>query len=214
MKHKQTVDTASETVTLWFLGWGFDDGVAKHIETAGDTILLWDYTDLNHNLRLDRWGRIEVVAWSMGVWAAERLIADGAIPLPSRATAICGTPMPCDAAMGIGCKAVEMTADNWGETNRAKFARKMALSAEQAATIAPLLARRTAADQQAELRSIAEAQKGDPPTHMTWDEAIVGLRDRIFPPAAQRLWWDAHAKSVREMDIPHWPFGGDGLSKR
>lgn len=214
MRHKQIADTNSEAVTLWFLGWGFDDGAAQHMETAGDTILLWDYTDLGHNLRLDRWRRVEVVAWSMGVWAAERLIADGSIPHPTCATAICGTPMPCDAAMGIGGKAVEMTADNWGEANRAKFARKMAMSAEQAATIAPLLARRSAADQQAELRSIANAQRNPPPTHMTWDEAIVGLRDRIFPPAAQRLWWGAGARSIREMDIPHWPFGGDNLVRR
>lgn len=214
MRHKQIVDTGSESVTLWFLGWGFDDGAAEHMETVGDTILLWDYTDLSHNLRLDRWGGVEVVAWSMGVWAAERLIADRAIPHPARATAICGTPMPCDAAAGIGAMAIEMTADNWCEANRAKFARKMSRSAEQAATIAPLLARRAAADQRAELRSIADAQKTPLPTHMTWDEAIVGLRDRIFPPAAQRLWWDDHAKAIREMDIPHWPFGGDGLLRR
>lgn len=213
MKHKQIGNAGSEAVTLWFLGWGFDDGAAEHLESVGDTILLWDYTDLSHALRLDRWRRIEVVAWSMGVWAAERLIADGAIPHPARATALCGTPMPCDAAMGIGARAVEMTADNWSEANRAKFARKMARSAEQAEAIAPLLARRTAEDQQAELRSIIAAQ-GKPLPHMTWDAAIVSLRDRIFPPAAQRLWWEARAKSVREMDIPHWPFGGDSPLKR
>lgn len=214
MKHKQIVDAASEAVTLWFLGWGFDDGVARHLEAVGDTILLWDYTDLSHAPRLDRWRRVEVVAWSMGVWAAERLIAGGAVPHPARATAICGTPVPCDAAMGIGGGAVEMTADRWCEANRAKFARKMARHAEQAATIAPLLARRSAADQQAELRSIANAQGEAHPAHMTWDEAIVGLRDRIFPPAAQRLWWSLHARATREMDIPHWPFGAGGPQRR
>lgn len=213
MKHKQIADVESECVTLWFLGWGFDDGMAGRVETGGDTILLWDYTDMSHTLRLGRWRRIEVVAWSMGVWAAERLFADETLPRPACATAICGTPVLCDAAMGIGAKAVEMTADNWCEANRAKFARKMARTAEQAEAIAPLLARRKAEDQQAELRGIIAAQ-GEPQPHMTWDSAVVGLRDRVFPPAAQRRWWGGHAKAVREMDIPHWPFGGDVLPLR
>ena len=206
MNYKILTDNGSASATLWFLGWGFDDNIEQYINPTGTTILLWDYSDLNLSLDLGRWSEFDVKAWSMGVWAAESfLAAHPDLHITSR-TAIAGTPRPADAAQGIGAEAIQLTISNWCDANRAKFARKIAHSAALTPTVAALMTTRSLDSQSAELQHILDAQSATQPEPTTWDVAIIGSRDRIFPPASQHAWWDSHAHQVIDRDMPHWPF--------
>lgn len=208
MRHLQIKTADNHDATLWFLGWGFDGHLADFLPEEGNVMALWDYTTLeDKTLDLSPWQEVEVKAWSMGVWAAEAFMRLHPEVRVKKATAFCGTPVPADATRGIGAEAIRLTIDHFDEANRDKFARKIAISPQLAATVRALLAHRDAADQKAELEAILAAQADvDEASHRTWDLAVTGLRDRIFPPAAQRLWWASHAKETEERDCPHWPF--------
>ncbi len=206
MNYKILTDNGSASATLWFLGWGFDDSVAQYINPTGTTILLWDYSDLSLSLDLSRWSEFDVKAWSMGVWAAESfLAAHPDLHITSR-TAIAGTPRPADTTLGIGAEAIQLTISNWCDANRAKFARKIAHSVALTPTVAALMESRPLDSQSAELQHILDAQSTPQPEPATWDVAIIGSRDRIFPPASQHAWWDTHAHQVIDREMPHWPF--------
>lgn len=204
MKFKIIRRDDSTSATLWFLGWGFDSSIEPFIPDRGNVILLWDYTSLSLDCDLSAWESFSVKAWSMGVWAAEAFLSSRKDLNITRAEAYCGTSLPADAAFGIGSDAIRLTIDHWSEVNRRKFARKICVDAALASLVEPLLTSRTADDQKAELESILGAQAG--PGSFKWDLAVISLRDRIFPVAAQRAWWKGRAAEVEERDIPHWPF--------
>ncbi len=198
---------SSPEATLWFLGWGFDSSIEPFLpHEACDVILIWDYTDLTLDLDLSQWQSFSVRAWSMGVWAAEMFILANPNLKISHTEAFCGTARPADIHSGIGFEAIQLTIDFWSEANRRKFARKIAIDANLASMVEPLLTLRTADDQKAELQSILNAQAVKPYSSIIWDKAIVSRRDRIFPLASQLNWWEFHAREVEQRDIPHWPF--------
>lgn len=204
MKFKILRRDDSRSATLWFLGWGFDSSIEPFIPDRGNVILLWDYTSLSLDCDLSAWDSLAVKAWSMGVWAVEAFLSSRKDLNVTCAEAYCGTSLPADAAFGIGSDAIRLTIDHWDEANRRKFARKICVDAALASLVEPLLSARSADDQKAELVSILGAQSDRWP--FKWDLAVISLRDRIFPVAAQRAWWTGRAAEVEERDIPHWPF--------
>lgn len=206
MKFKILRRGCSQSATLWFLGWGFDGSIEPFIPDDGDVILLWDYTSLSLDCDLSAWSSFTVKAWSMGVWAAEALLSSRKEINVARSEAYCGTPLPANSAFGIGAEAIRLTIDHWDEVNRRKFARKICVDARLASVVEPLLTARSADDQRAELDSILVSQSQSATRSFKWDSAVISLRDRIFPVAAQRAWWTGRAALVEERDIPHWPF--------
>lgn len=206
MKYSQiSSDPNSTEVTLWFLGWGFCDCIAPYIKDSGNVILFWDYTDLSADIDIGRWTSFRIKAWSMGVWAAEMFMLANPGLSVVHTLAYCGTPRPCDSLFGIGLDNVRLTVDNWSEVNSRKFARKIAIDASLAQTVLNLMNVRSLDSQRGELESISAQQSADTVPYL-WSEAVISLRDRIFPVESQRRWWQSHAKQVDERDIPHWPF--------
>ena len=66
--------------------------------TDHDLLICYDYQDLTLDFDFSAYQQIRVVAWSMGVWVAERVLQG--ITLQS-ATAVNGTGLPCDDGFGI-----------------------------------------------------------------------------------------------------------------
>ncbi len=206
MKYSQiSSDLNSAEVTLWFLGWGFSDAIASCIKDSGNVILFWDYTDLRADIDLSRWTSFRIKAWSMGVWAAEMFMLANPGLNVVHSMAFCGTARPCDPLFGIGLDNVRLTIDNWNEANARKFARKIAIDAALAQTVLSVMNSRGVDSQRTELEAICERQSADAGS-ILWNEAVISLRDRIFPVESQRRWWQSHAEHVEERDIPHWPF--------
>lgn len=205
MRHKVISSAGSRSATLWFLGWGFDEAVEPYLAISSDAVLLWDYSNLDLDVDLSQWDSFTVKAWSMGVWAADAFAAAHPDLHITHRTAFCGTPRPADPSLGIGAEAIRLTIDNWCDANRGKFARKIAGTSSLAPTVASLMQGRAIVSQADELTHILEAQN-EPPTPAVWDVAVIGLRDRIFPPDNQRRWWAQHAHTIEERNTPHWPF--------
>ena len=60
-----------------------------------------------------------------------------------------------------------------------------------------------------ELRYLFQAiqARKEKPADFTWDQAIVGLSDRIFPTANQLTHWQRRNVRIKEVQAPHDPFG-------
>ena len=90
-----------EHLIVYFAGWGTPlDAVAHLILPTNHNFIkfCYDYQDLKLDFDFSAYQQIRVVAWSMGVWVAERVLQG--LTLQS-ATAVNGTGLPCDDSFGI-----------------------------------------------------------------------------------------------------------------
>ena len=115
---------------LIFSGWSTEPGFYSDLHAEGwDIMLVYDYSQ--HGLEiagLDRYRTVFLLAWSLGVAAAERAVGDGWLD-PDRisgAIAINGTPYPADDALGIPTAIYDGTEASLSLKNLKRFRRRMA----------------------------------------------------------------------------------------
>ena len=151
---------------------------------AVDTVVIWDYTVLDAApLAPYLSGRVpEVLAWSMGVWAAGQVLAG--VPVAS-ATAVNGTPWPIDDARGIPRAVFEGTLAGFSEAGLLRFRRRMCGGAAGLKGFEAVAPQRTVADLHAELAALGRQIAAAPAADFAWTRAIACSEDRIFPLAAQ-----------------------------
>ena len=79
MQHKfiSAVDGGAHKLILFFNGWAMTPVTVEHlsIPEGYDVLIFWDYRD-DEAVELDfmAYEEVRVVAWSMGVWAADRYL--------------------------------------------------------------------------------------------------------------------------------------------
>lgn len=196
---------------LFFNGWGMDERVLAMIDPppGRDLLAVCDYTDLQQGAdavraALDAYPEAELVAWSMGVWAAATLFGPGAAPFVT-AVAVNGTGRPIDDEYGIPTGLFEATLAGLSERARDSFFRRMCDGRDACGEFLPHAPLRDLEDQRRELLALArDASAGvQPPGPFT--HAVVGSRDRIVPPENQLRYWQG-AVPCRSMSLPHLPF--------
>ncbi len=122
-----TASEATKRLVVYCAGWGTDAAVIEHLSLPSDVDLLvcWDYRELA-NLTLDfayqDYTECHLVAWSMGVWAAEQVLSHW--PWKS-ACALNGTPYPKHVLWGIDPHVFIATLASLDEVGRHKFERRM-----------------------------------------------------------------------------------------
>ena len=99
----------SDRVIVFFHGWGMDAAGVSHLQIEDDVLMCYDYRSLDFAFPdLGYYRCIYVVAWSMGVWAADRVISRLEMK-PERCVALNGTTRPVDDEYGIPVKIYELT---------------------------------------------------------------------------------------------------------
>jgi biotin synthesis protein BioG len=199
---------------LLFNGWGMDRRIADWMHASWadsgthDLCLLSGYHDLSlpDGLAGEAAGyrAVDLVAWSLGVWAARNAGLDGI----RRAVAVNGTPFPIDASRGIDPETFRGTLENWSDASRSRFERRMFAGSERDLRTAGLRSARETAEQQAELRAIAgtvASGNGGEPSGWSFSKAIVGSLDLVFLPARQRAAWQGTPTLLFD-GMPHFPF--------
>lgn len=197
-------DHQGENLLVYFAGWGTPIEAVSHLELAEnyDLLICYDYQDLRLDFDFSRYQQIRVVAWSMGVWVAERVLQG--IKLTS-ATAVNGTALPCDDEQGIPYAIFKGTLDHLNDSTRAKFDRRMCGDKANFAFYQAFPSRELQKIQQ-ELTALFQATLQDKRTDlMEWTKAIIGTQDKIFPPHNQRQYW-ANRCLVEEMAGAHYLF--------
>lgn len=199
-------------VLLFFNGFGLDPRPFLHLSGRDhDVLCLYDYRDLIWPpalLALLGDARpIDLAAYSLGVWVADRLR-----DLPALLTrvelqvAINGTPHPLDARFGIPPERFRSTAKTYSAANQEVFYQQLFSDPLHLARFRANLPQRTWEDQRAELEHLATQVASAPSLpDLRWNQALVGRQDQIFPAANQLRWWKGRAL-IQRLEAGHFPF--------
>lgn len=137
------------------------------------------------------YSEVVVLAWSLGVHAAELTLQKTELPL-TLTIAVNGTSFPIDDKRGIPESVFRLTAERLTEQSLTKFRRRMG-----------------AADMVRGSRSIEELRQellNFPPdfVNFRWDYAIISSNDYIFPPENQICAWTGRAEIIK-LEGSHTP---------
>ncbi|MDR0766565.1 MAG: DUF452 family protein [Odoribacteraceae bacterium] len=193
-------------LTLFFGGWGLDERSVGHLTSSGKVLMYHDYRDVETGDAPDVTGYdvVDVVAWSMGVWAASVSLARWGIT-PRRAVALNGTERPVDDLLGIPPAIYALTERGMNERGWEKFiTRSLADDEERALFRARCLPRRGLEERVEELRRVREQSARACPV-MPWHRAFISCKDVIFPVENQRNWWQGRTE-ITGLAGGHYPF--------
>ena len=198
-------DHQGEHLIVYFAGWGTPLDAVAHLilPTNHNLLICYDYQDLKLDFDFSAYQQIRVVAWSMGVWVAERVLQEG-ITLQS-STAVNGTGLPCDDSFGIPYAIFKGTLDNLAENTRTKFERRICgdkVSFERYQQFPARPFNEIHQELTALFAMIGQDRRTD---LIRWTNALVGSGDKIFMPANQHRYWTPRC-TVQEIDGGHYLF--------
>lgn len=211
MKFAVNKSVGSPHLLLCFLGWASDDKMLDNFDIEGyDIVSLYDYrtTDISADFFdiVRKYADISFLAWSFGVFVAERVATY--LPKPVYALAINGTPVPSSAEYGIHPRTLDLTIK---KLDVDKFYERMC--AEEYAAFSPC--GRSVEELREELVSLCAWFKEAAENGIKWNAAMVGERDAIFSYKNMLHYWQENSTFVvlEISDIPHYPFGVSGVEK-
>lgn len=155
-----------------------------------DVAICYDYRSLDFDYSLvEGYDNIQVVAWSMGVWAAAFVLRDNPFPV-TESIAINGTLYPVDDEKGIARRIFQGTLESLSEQSLLKFHRRMCGSAEALQRFLAHAPQRALEELREELRLIGERAEKPLRSAFVWDKAYIGRQDKIFLPVNQERAWE------------------------
>lgn len=196
--------TGNGRVVLFFNGWGMDGRAVKHLKCRSDVLMFYDYRSMELEVLpdLNAYREINVVAWSMGVWAAAQFLTTRNIRSLKR-VALNGTERPVDDRYGIPVRVYALTEKGMTEKGREKFVARM-LNA-QAENLVVDFTNRPLSEVCEELSRIRE-ESAVLQNVLEWDTVYISQQDVIFPVAGQQTWWTERGAEIRMLPGGHFPF--------
>lgn len=198
MKQIFIVKKNNPKLVLFFAGWGMDEHVFADYRPRGcDLLLCYDYRSLSFDGKLlSSYSEIRVVAWSMGVWAAEMVLPT--IEVKKMYSVACnGTPYPIDDERGIELAVFQGTYSGLNELSLWKFFRRMCGTLVSFRDFEQRAPKRTIEELKQELfviNKLYNSNRGS--IAYAWDKAYIGMSDRIFLPTNQLNAWGQTVKVV------------------
>lgn len=205
MKHRLIADTGSRRLLLIFAGWGMDDAVFSDIALPGyDVMVVRDYRSFHIDWScVEKYDEVCLLAWSMGVFAATQTTQAIDYKI-TRRIAVNGTATPVDDTTGIPESVFYGTLEGLDESRLAKFRRRMCATRQDFEAFSAVTPQRDVDELRDELRAIADRLILSVPSDFRWDLAIIGLNDRIFPPANQRRAWQQADVPIKTLPSGHY----------
>lgn len=209
MKQQPIINGHHSRLLLFFAGWAADETPFKaYVPHESDYHICYDYRDLSWDNSLTQgYQEVNIVGWSMGVWAAAHVPALQQLPL-GKCIALNGSPYPIDDALGIPHAVYQGTLDNLSGPSVHKFLRRMCGDSQTFRAFLQVTPRRPLEEIGEELASVSlqvavQQQQGQEPLPL-WQEAVVGNNDRIIPPANQLNAWKKLQVPVSVTDDAHY----------
>ena len=191
MKH-YFIDKKSETLLLFFSGWGCDEYEFEHLNSDSDVLILYDYTDLKLEFDFSKYKEINLIAFSAGVFAAS--VFDFNFKL-SKKVALDGNPYLFDEYFGLS-KNIQDVLYNITEENADDFARNYLIKTDEEFKNFHH-SKRSLASCKSEfdcLKILFNEQKHN--IRDIYDLAIFGAYDSIFNVNAQKEFYGNRLKFV------------------
>lgn len=95
---KHLIDINSDKLIIFFTGWGCDEYEFQHLKAISDVLILYDYTDLDIDFNFSKYKKIDLIAFSAGVFVASVLNFEFKI---NKRIAISGNPYLFDEHFGL-----------------------------------------------------------------------------------------------------------------
>ncbi|MDE6402992.1 MAG: DUF452 family protein, partial [Muribaculaceae bacterium] len=186
-------------------GWGMTEAPFRHITMSGyDIAVAYDYpSEVFDRDALAGYRDIVVVAWSMGVMEAERILPHEELPV-TLTIAINGTPRPVSDSEGIPVKIFRGTLDNLSEATLSRFNRRMCGGMDTYKKFNESKPDRSIESLREELSLLGQRALDPTPDYsLDWDVAVIGLDDMIFPATNQFNAWSN--TRIIAIEAPHLP---------
>ncbi|MBC8208791.1 MAG: DUF452 family protein [Desulfobulbaceae bacterium] len=196
---------------VFFNGWSMDCRPLAPLAAQNcDVLVVSDYRNLDLDWDLAgfsaSYDRTVVIAWSMGVWAAQKVLVEQKSLFHS-ALAVNGTLCPLHDHFGIPPAIFAATRQQFDETARLKFYRRMCRKKEILSTFVAHQPVRTLDDQLAELIVLESLVDCHPVEGSIYDRVLISDQDYIMPTENQRAFWqNGQGRLVQEIAAPHFPF--------
>lgn len=215
MKLEYITKRSHHRLLLIFAGWSTDTHFYDDCITEGwDVAVVSGYTLPNIDLRkLDSdYSTIYMIAWSLGVAAAEMLARINLMPTRHlrAAFAVNGTLYPSSSLYGIPEEIYNATEASLSDENLRRFRRRMCTRRDH---FFPLPQQSGNADDifslRDELRNLRDniandAGNGILKPMLPWRRAFIGLNDLIIPPQNQKHYWQTADIPVTELPAGHY----------
>lgn len=200
--------TGQPSCLLFFAGWGMDPAPFRPLAPAGhDLLLFYDYRELDAPdptaLIPREYQQLSLLAWSMGVWVAGRLLA-GCRQQLSTAVAVNGTLRPIDDRAGIPEQAYAEMLATFSPRALLDFYASMFVDQAGLEQFLANRPRRPVEEVRAELAALRAHYLAQGPAADIYSRHLVGSRDRIFAARAQVRCWGR--ERCHTFQGPHFPF--------
>ncbi|EGF51258.1 DUF452 family protein [Bacteroides fluxus] len=205
MKQTYIIHEHHPRLLLFFAGWGADETPFKtYRPERSDFMVCYDYRTLDFDKSgLDEYKTVNIVGWSMGVWAASQVVPQLSLPIAD-SIAINGTPYPIDEHLGIPPVIFRGTLDGLTGASLHKFLRRMCADGTAFRAFLQITPQRPLEELRDELAEIEKMYKRLLPATFHWQQAVVGSNDRIIPPANQLQAWEASGTPARQTEDAHY----------
>lgn len=187
----------SKELVLFFGGFASHPSHFAHLDSNKNVLMSYDYEDFDLDLNLDSFEKIILVAFSMGVCVANRiLIHTDFYPKIARKIAINGTNFGIDKELGIHPSLFLRTMKNFSLEvfKKALFAQHLSLAKDFIFEQETKLRK--------ELENLWDFANKERKNFLFWDRAFASKNDEIFPPQALE-------NSFSKLDLieePHFAF--------
>lgn len=190
---KYLINNNSDTLLLFFTGWGCDESEFEHLQSNMDILLLYDYTTLDFNFDFFKYKNINLIAFSAGVFIASILNYDVKI---NKKIAISGNPYLFDEHFGLS-KKIQNVLYNITEDNADDFAKNYLVKTDEEREKFHH-SKRTLDSCQEEFKSLKNIyQNYQNKINDIYDFAIIGDTDPIFNPDTQKEFYGNRIKVIK-----------------
>lgn len=206
----------NENLIIFFCGWSFDYKPFEVLKSDNyDVITFYDYSDIgnsdfnelftkNYANLFSNYKSVNLIAWSMGVYAAYLLKNE--LPEFDCKIAINGTPFPVNDDFGIPVKTFDLTLKYVDTGLQGKFQKNLFKKNEDYQKYLKTPVSRNIENQKNELISLNNFIKNRSCEYnLYYDKAIISDTDKIIPTRNQINFWTDKAEIV-SLNSGHFPF--------
>lgn len=213
MKQTYIIHAHHPRLLLFFAGWGADETPFKMYRPENsDFMVCYDYRTLDFDASgLEEYREINLIGWSMGVWAASQVMPQLSLPNTpgqgihiANSIALNGTPYPIDLHRGIPPAIFRGTLDGLTGASLHKFLRRMCADGTAFRSFLQVTPRRPLEELRNELTEIEKMYHTLPAATFHWQQAVVGSNDRIIPPANQLQAWEESGSTAQQTEDAHY----------
>lgn len=169
MKQKFIIKENNPKLLVFFAGWACDETPFKQYRPKGsDYMICYDYRNLDFDDSVfDQYEWVNVVAWSMGVWAASYIL-NHSKKYQGISIAFNGTNTPISNTEGIPTPVFESTLQNLTPASLQKFMRRICGTAEAYKEFMAITPHRNFEEVKEELQCIKKHYCSE--SGLVWDE--------------------------------------------